>query len=277
MIGQIGTDIDPQVFEQMARFVDEHADMGMIAVERGVSQLQLHIQGMLCLKSSSVRSLKDDIKTAISWQENAEAGASMCIKSLKQKGLHTVLGMVGYCHKDENELHYRAFHKNISDEQIEVGKKHYVIHGACAYKTKGCLRQMLQSAEQKEVKLEATDNDQDEQADLDKDDTRPQQTPALDLNVPAAETQNREDTMTKPDHEETGSSEKNNAPKYISTAEPQKQETMVPVVDTNEYNEVEAQALLGAGYALAYRTEASRKKGHTGKLPDFIPLVTSRS
>ncbi|KAL3695614.1 hypothetical protein R1sor_009690 [Riccia sorocarpa] len=152
------------------------ANMGMIALERGDSQLQLHIQGMLCLKSSSVRSLKEDIKAAIDWQEHAPPGASVCVKSLSQKGLHTVLGMIGYCHKDENEMHYRAFHKNISDEQIKIGKKNYVIHGACAYKNRvelnptnilnralqfrryrsknpvslsfrGCLRQMLHSGQ----------------------------------------------------------------------------------------------------------------------------------
>ncbi|KAL3694995.1 hypothetical protein R1sor_008646 [Riccia sorocarpa] len=47
-IGQIGADIEPQVFEQMAAFLHSNADMGVIALERGDSQLQLHIQGMLC-------------------------------------------------------------------------------------------------------------------------------------------------------------------------------------------------------------------------------------
>ncbi|KAL3694993.1 hypothetical protein R1sor_008644 [Riccia sorocarpa] len=175
-IGQIGADIEPQVFEQMAAFLQSNADMGVTALERGDSQLQLHIQGMLCIKNSSVRSLKDDIKTAIDWHEGAPLGASICVKSLTQKGLHTVLGMIGYCHKDEDEMHFRVFHKNVTDQQIEEGRKHYVIHGACAYKNRvelhptnilnramqfrryrcknpvsisfrGCLRQMLQSCQ----------------------------------------------------------------------------------------------------------------------------------
>ncbi|KAL3689137.1 hypothetical protein R1sor_015446 [Riccia sorocarpa] len=53
-IGRIGTNIDPEVFDNMAAFVEANTDMDIIAVERGDSQLQLHIQGMLCLKTSSM-------------------------------------------------------------------------------------------------------------------------------------------------------------------------------------------------------------------------------
>ncbi|KAL3699189.1 hypothetical protein R1sor_017211 [Riccia sorocarpa] len=71
----------------MAAFVQENADMGLIALERGDSQLQLHIQGMLCLKSSSVRSLKEDIKAAIDWQEHSPPGASVgCLRQMLHSG-----------------------------------------------------------------------------------------------------------------------------------------------------------------------------------------------
>ncbi|KAL3684805.1 hypothetical protein R1sor_002827 [Riccia sorocarpa] len=70
-IGQVGSDIDPEVFDRMAAFMESNADMGMVAVERGDSHLQLHIQGMLCLKNNSVRSLKEDIKATLDWQEHA--------------------------------------------------------------------------------------------------------------------------------------------------------------------------------------------------------------
>jgi hypothetical protein len=35
--------------------------------------------------------------------------------ALKQKGIHTWLGMLGYCSKDEGQPHYKCWKKNVSD------------------------------------------------------------------------------------------------------------------------------------------------------------------
>ncbi|KAL3694095.1 hypothetical protein R1sor_007746 [Riccia sorocarpa] len=61
--------------------------MGMIALERGDSQLQLHIQGVLSIKANSTRSLKADISVAIGWSSNASVGAGICIKILKERAV----------------------------------------------------------------------------------------------------------------------------------------------------------------------------------------------
>ncbi|KAL3686764.1 hypothetical protein R1sor_013073 [Riccia sorocarpa] len=44
----------------------------------------------------------------------------VCVRSLKDKGLHTVIGIIGYCLKDEKEEHFK---KNISLKQMEEGRR----------------------------------------------------------------------------------------------------------------------------------------------------------
>ncbi|KAL3698926.1 hypothetical protein R1sor_016948 [Riccia sorocarpa] len=135
-VGRIDADIDPSVFDSLAQFIEENAAVGMIAMERGDSQLQLHIQGVLSIKASSTRGLKGDISSAIGWKEYGPPGGSICVKSLTEKGLHTLLGMVGYCLKDENELHYRIYTKNIIEDQMDEGRRRFVMYGSAAYKSR---------------------------------------------------------------------------------------------------------------------------------------------
>ncbi|KAL3701301.1 hypothetical protein R1sor_019323 [Riccia sorocarpa] len=176
-VGIPGQDIDGATFDRLAIYVEETARKGIIAMERGDSHLQLHIQGMLSVKTSSTHSLKTEIRQAIGWNEdNHPAGGSICIKSLKDKGIHTVIGMIGYCLKDEQEEHYRKYTKNISEQEMEDGRQRHFIYGASVYKNRleltpnnilgralqyrkyrarnplsisfrGCLRQMLSSGQ----------------------------------------------------------------------------------------------------------------------------------
>ncbi|KAL3682667.1 hypothetical protein R1sor_000689 [Riccia sorocarpa] len=170
--------IDGATFDRLAVYVEETARKGIIVMERGDSHLQLHIQGMLSVKTSSTRSLKTEIRQAIGWNEdNHPADGSICIKSLKDTFIdHTVIGMIGYCLKDEQEEHYRKYTKNISEQELEDGRQRHFIYGASVYKNRleltpnnilgralqyrkyrarnplsisfrGCLRQMLSSGQ----------------------------------------------------------------------------------------------------------------------------------
>ncbi|KAL3677731.1 hypothetical protein R1sor_020687 [Riccia sorocarpa] len=121
-VGIPGQDIDGVTFDRLALYVEQKARMGIIAMERGDSHLQLHMQGMLSVRANNTHSLKTEIREAISWGEKEPAGGSICVKSLKDKGIHTVIGMIGYCLKDEREEHYRKYTKNITEQQMEDGR-----------------------------------------------------------------------------------------------------------------------------------------------------------
>ncbi|KAL2621264.1 hypothetical protein R1flu_001469 [Riccia fluitans] len=108
--------------------------MGVLALERGDTFLQLHIQGMMRLKTSSIRRLKSEIKTWIGWDYGGPIGGSICIKSVRTKELNTVTGLIGYCLKDEGLDHFHFYSKNVSDEQKDEGRRIHNIYGTSEYK-----------------------------------------------------------------------------------------------------------------------------------------------
>ncbi|KAL3685959.1 hypothetical protein R1sor_003981 [Riccia sorocarpa] len=135
-VGIPGEDVSNETFEKLVAFVEEKARMRIICFERGDAHLLLHIQGMLSIKSSSMRMLKQEIRKAIGWAEDGSLGGSICVKSLKDKSLHTVVGIIGYCLKDEKEAHFRMFKKNITEVQMEEGRRMHWIHGASEIKNR---------------------------------------------------------------------------------------------------------------------------------------------
>lgn len=129
-IGQVGSDIELEAFDRAAIYLEQNADMAALAMERGDSQLQLHLQGVACIRSTSVQRVKGDMAKVLGWYDKPPAGASMCVKSLCGNGIHNFLGLVGYCLKDEGQPHHRLYLKNLNSEQIEEGRRRHIVHGA---------------------------------------------------------------------------------------------------------------------------------------------------
>ncbi|KAL3675088.1 hypothetical protein R1sor_025036 [Riccia sorocarpa] len=135
-VGIAGEDVSGETYDRLALFIQEKAKMGIISFERGDSHLLLHIQGMISISCSSTTTLKKDIREAIGWMDNGPLGGSICVRSLKDKGLHTIIGIIGYCLKDEKEEHFRVFTKNISENQMQEGRRMHWIHGASEFKNR---------------------------------------------------------------------------------------------------------------------------------------------
>ncbi|KAL3683672.1 hypothetical protein R1sor_001694 [Riccia sorocarpa] len=70
------------------------------------------------------------------WDDDCPIGASICAKSVKNSGLHTFTGLIGYCLKDEKEEHFRMYQKNISEQQMEERRMRHVIYEAIEYKNR---------------------------------------------------------------------------------------------------------------------------------------------
>ncbi|KAL2643883.1 hypothetical protein R1flu_011470 [Riccia fluitans] len=131
-IGIPGENVDEKLFDLLVNWLEHRAEIAVLALERGDDFLQLHLQG----KSSSTTILKREIKEVIGWQWNLPVGGSMCLKSLREKGLHTVIGLIGYCLKVEEAPHFRFYSKNITEEQKAEGRRMHSIYGALEYKHK---------------------------------------------------------------------------------------------------------------------------------------------
>ncbi|KAL3680845.1 hypothetical protein R1sor_023801 [Riccia sorocarpa] len=128
------------------------------------------------------------------------------------------------------------------------------------------------AAELRTVKQEADDDDpHDDPDDNDNDDDDQEQPPHQDT-APAndhhSDAKNPAETQQVPtDHQKEAAANDSSEPRN------EQGQIMVPLVDMDLYSEGEGQDLLHAGYGLAYRTEESKRKNKTGKIPDFIPLV----
>ncbi|KAL2613580.1 hypothetical protein R1flu_025272 [Riccia fluitans] len=135
-IGIPGENVDKKLFDLLVNWLEHRAEIAVLVLERGDAFLQLHLQGMLRAKSSSMTILKREIKEVIGWQWNLPVGGSVCLKSLREKGLHTVIGLIGYCLKDEGAPHFRFYSKNITEEQKAEGRRMHSIYGVSEYKHK---------------------------------------------------------------------------------------------------------------------------------------------
>ncbi|KAL2651038.1 hypothetical protein R1flu_019166 [Riccia fluitans] len=92
-IGIPGKNVDDKVFDLLVKWLEYRAEMMVLALERGDSFLQLHVQGMVRVKTSSTMILKRKIKEVIGWESNGPVGASVYLKSLHYKGLHTIISI----------------------------------------------------------------------------------------------------------------------------------------------------------------------------------------
>ncbi|KAL2607409.1 hypothetical protein R1flu_025982 [Riccia fluitans] len=135
-IGIPGENVDEKLFDLLVKWLEYRAEMAVLALERGDAFLQLHLQGMMRVKTSSTRILKREIKEVIGWESNPPVGGSVCLKSLREKGLHIVIGLIGYCLKDEGAAHFKFYSKNITEEQKAEGRRMHSIYGASEYKHK---------------------------------------------------------------------------------------------------------------------------------------------
>ncbi|KAL3700204.1 hypothetical protein R1sor_018226 [Riccia sorocarpa] len=127
----VGQDVSQRTFEDMKRFAQQVATVAVVSLERDDFVLQLHIQAVLVLESTSTRAVKQDIALQLGWATHCSAGGAICVKQLTNKSLHTPAGMIGYCTKDEKESHYQVYSKNVTKLQFEEGRRKYVILGAC--------------------------------------------------------------------------------------------------------------------------------------------------
>ncbi|KAL3699087.1 hypothetical protein R1sor_017109 [Riccia sorocarpa] len=142
-VGIAGEDVTGETFDRLATFIQQHAKMGMISFERGDSHLLFQrsffmIAGgpRLYADDKIVRMLKQEIRKAIGWMDDGPLGGSICVKSLRDTGLHTIVGIIGYCLKDEKEEHFRMFQKNVTDRQMNEGRRMHGIYGASEFKNR---------------------------------------------------------------------------------------------------------------------------------------------
>lgn len=61
------------------------------------------------------------------------------VKKLHEHGLHTYIGMLGYCTKDQRLPHYKVIMHNVTEDELNQGRDEYLKYGAGNLKTRTAL------------------------------------------------------------------------------------------------------------------------------------------
>jgi hypothetical protein len=109
-----------------------HGTRWYLGVEHGSVEFRRHMQCVLETEEfASAISVNRALKHVLGW--DGIRNCRVCIKTLKQTGLHTFLGMVGYCSKDQYdnnpEKPFVSFHSGLSNEEFKRARDQYLHWG----------------------------------------------------------------------------------------------------------------------------------------------------
>ena len=140
-ISEGGKDVNMEhVWPRMRVFIDERCEAAMISGERGFHEDNYHLQCVVRLyidtqnAKAVAQMLNDEIKKCLGWTRPGPGGrppeAKISCRFLREEGIHTWLGMLGYCNKSQNQEGFRRMTKNVTDTQIAKGDELYIKLGA---------------------------------------------------------------------------------------------------------------------------------------------------
>ena len=99
--------------------------------------VEKYFQVVFRILSISTIAMGKLVKVYLRWDKGeAPSGSHVLVKRLSGVGLHTYVGMLGYCIKDKGEDHFEVVHNNITDEDLIAGLEEYVKFGTPFAKNK---------------------------------------------------------------------------------------------------------------------------------------------
>ena len=82
----------------------------MCSTEGGGALPHKHFQMVVKENFNIPPTLNKKIKVCLKWHEDPPTGHVVSCKKLRNKGLQTFFGMVGYCTKEDGEEHFYCWH-----------------------------------------------------------------------------------------------------------------------------------------------------------------------
>ena len=127
-IVDLDADISQDKHDLFKRYVRQHTFKGMVARERGGKEGRLHLQCVVVCAQLSASNLSKHIRKQCGWPSRA-GRMHVCSRELRNTGIHTVEGMLGYCSKDEGLPHFQYMLHNLSEAQRQAGVARYRLVG----------------------------------------------------------------------------------------------------------------------------------------------------
>jgi hypothetical protein len=120
----------------------------VFSIERGPVIGNLHYQGVMVLVCKSGNHVKAMLNDACHWgkkfNDSAEPdfGSNWRAKALTGDGLHTLIGMIGYCLKDEDLAHFATVDFNVTEDEKAKGRDTHMCEGQGHLKKRQSLTQV---------------------------------------------------------------------------------------------------------------------------------------
>lgn len=124
-----GVDIDRRLLVNMQAFLAERANAGKCSLERGGAAFHLHLQMVARLQSKTLIAISRLVKVYLGWDSAEPVGGMVMCMKLANKGLHTFIGLLGYCMKDACKEHFETVDHNVTASDISLGLEQYALHG----------------------------------------------------------------------------------------------------------------------------------------------------
>ena len=120
-----GRDLDVDVlWPKLLLFLETECVRGKFSVERGGLLFHLHIQGVITTTITTVVQLKKVMNSYLGLTtSNPLTSANIRPKYLKNKDMHTFVGMVGYTDKDNGLPHFKTAEKGVTQEMLKRGRE----------------------------------------------------------------------------------------------------------------------------------------------------------
>lgn len=126
-----GLDFDIGLLVDLRRIIEEECIFGLRSVERGGALMHTYFQMLWKGNFSSLPVLNQKIKICLGRNECPLTSHALSCKRLRDKGLHTFLGIVGFCLKDNVEEHFEFVHHNVSMDNMNEVKWSMQSLGRC--------------------------------------------------------------------------------------------------------------------------------------------------
>jgi len=106
------------ICEKLKNLLEKNGIFGLCSIERGGALSRLHLQMVCRIIASSMAIVTKQIKNYFQWNkvETTPVGHHILTKTFHNSGLHTFIGMLGYCFKDKGQDHFECVDKNVTPE-----------------------------------------------------------------------------------------------------------------------------------------------------------------
>lgn len=118
-----GQDIHNEYVEAFSSWCDQYCSRAFAACERGHKESNLHLQGIIRVKTNSVRTVSTQLAAyfkSLEVPDSVDDLPSVCCKTLTGHKLHTFTGMLGYCQKDRKHSPGISEVPEYSDDDVDV-------------------------------------------------------------------------------------------------------------------------------------------------------------